>query len=239
MSTKVVDKFMVRTFINDSNVRQQVGNEFLCLTDLQNAYNLLRLTDSSLPEKRIVDYFIIDNEMRMLSSLLVENDVIDKNMLNQVYEEMKINGCIKTLKKYNVYKTTGRGDNKIVICDPYIFVSVAMWINPDFKAKCIKWIGDQLIIQRIECGERFITLTDAISQYIVPKLESDTAKKFIYSNCAKLLNKKIFNKHDDDLRQLATKDQLKQLRDLQVKVATLIEVGYLNTYDDIKKYLSL
>jgi hypothetical protein len=174
----------------------------------------------------------------MLASLLAETGYIDKKQISSFYENITKQGAIKVLKELNAYSTKGRGADRKVFTDPYIFVSVAMWINPDFKAKVIKWVGDQLIVNRIEAGSYFTKLTDAIKDKIVPSLNAKESK-YIYSSCAILLNKSVFGKHEDNLRQTASKEELAKLRDLEVEVSTLINVGYLKSYIDIKNYLKV
>ena len=52
-----------------------------------------------------------------------------------------------------------------------------------------------------------------------------------FAKIAKALNYVVFGKHDENLRQLATKEQLKELSDLQSKLAFSIDMGYIRTAD--------
>ncbi len=228
---------MRREFINGHTVGQRIDNEMLCLTDLQSAYNALRETDKTLPEKQLSKYFENSYEQRMLASLLAESGYITQKEISAFYGNMAKIGAIKVLKSLGAYSTKGRGANRKVYTDPYIFVAVSMWINPEFKAKVIKWVGDQLIVGRIEAGKNFIRLTDSIQLKIVPTL-TGKEKNTIYSRCAMLLNKKVFGVHDKNLRQLASREELAKLRDLEIEVSTLVNVGHLKSYSDIDNYLS-
>lgn len=55
-------------------------------------------------------------------------------------EYVKENGITKVLKQLHLYRMTGRGENRKVMCNPYIWVLVAMEMNPILYAKVVGWI---------------------------------------------------------------------------------------------------
>lgn len=69
--------------------------------------------------------------------------------------------------------------------------------------------------------------------------ETSSGRKFLFSNFAKLLNKKVFGEHNDNLRQTATQEQLSELNRLESNMSALIKVGFIKTYQDAKNYLEL
>jgi len=122
------------------------------------------------------------------------------------------------LKKYGVYKTTGRGVNKTTWCNPYIWVLVAMEMNPELYASVVSWLTDKLIINRIEAGNFYKGFTDNIRDW-----------KPNYAKIAYYLNLIVFGKHELGIRNNADETQLKLLADTQNKLSFAIEMGYIKT----------
>ena len=46
-------------------------------------------------------------------------------------QDIETQGIIKVLKNCGAYKTTGRGKNKTVFCNPYVWALVALELNPE------------------------------------------------------------------------------------------------------------
>jgi len=228
---------MEREFFG-SVIHQRIDNEMLSVSDLSKIYEGMR-EEKGWPEKPLHRFFDKDRSgnSEFIVELVKEGNLVKDHFRTfmEVYEKK---GVLKALKEFGLYKMVGKGEERSVYCHPYIFVSIAMWLNPSFRAKATIWIADQLIVNRIEAGERYNALSSAIHDHIVPLINSDVAKKFIYSNFAKLINKKIFGKHADDLRQIASKEDLKELTRLQEKLITLIEVRYIKSYQEAKEYIS-
>lgn len=231
------NKIMEREFFG-SVIHQRIDNEMLSVSDLSKIYEGMR-EERGWPEKPLHRFFDkTKNDNTAYITELVREGKLIKDRYRTFMDVVEKNGVLKALKEYGLYKMTGKGSERSVYCHPYIFVAIAMWMNPTFRAKATIWIADQLIVNRIEAGERYTALSTSIHDHIVPSIKSDTGKKFIYSNFAKLINKKIFGKHADDLRQVASKEDLKELTRLQEKLITLIEVGYISNYWEAKEYIS-
>ncbi len=228
-------KFMLRKLMT-GDVRQSIENGMLCLTDLGKIYEKERLKNGWV-EKDMSLFFNNKSEKEYIFEILELQGYFVKHNKLSFMEIATKQGFLKALKWLEVYQTKGRAENKAVFVNPYIFVGVAQWLNPRFRAYVTIWVTDQLILNRIEAGERYNDLCKAISEYILPNLESENAKKFIYSNFAKLVNKKVFGEHKDDLRQIASKEDLRKLKDLEIEMITLIKVGYISNYQDAKNYL--
>lgn len=229
------DKLMERPLLNGI-VRQRVDNGMLCLSDLTEVNDdICALKGFKI--RRVRDFFMNESEREYITELLELDGVFMKAEKSAFTEQAKNKGLISALKSIGKYSTKGRGDNKSTYCDMYIFVAIAQWLNPMLRAYVTKWVTDSLILNRIEAGNNFNMLCSTISDKIIPTLESENAKKFIYSNFTKLINKKVFGRHDNDLRQIASKEQLSNLNKWETKLTTLIEVGYISNYQEAKEYI--
>jgi len=195
-------------------IRQETKTSMLNLSDLREAYTHGRVL-RGWSDKRIEDIFqSIDNHER-LYYLLEKQDFVNTG-ITVFMEEMK-KSPTKTLKKYGVYKTTGRGENKSTWCNPYIWVLVAMEMNPELYANVVSWLTDKLILNRIEAGNFYKGFTDSIREW------NPNYPKIAYA-----LNQIVFGKHEIGIRNNATEDELKLLTDIQKKLSFAIDMGYIN-----------
>lgn len=232
------NKLMERPLMG-ANVRQRIEDEMLCLTDLAKIYEAERI-ENGWVEKRLNEFFINKSEIEYIIEILSLQNVFINTGKIVFMEKVKKQSLISALKSIGQYKVTGKGANKITFCNPYIFVAVAQWLNPKFRAQITMWVTDSLILNRIEAGTQFNELCNVIKNKIVVALPEDSnSRKFIFSNFAKLINKKVFGKHETNLRQIATKEQLLQLARIEGKLSALIDFGSITSYQAAKEYLQL
>jgi hypothetical protein len=200
-------------------VRQQTKEGMLNLSDLQEAYTIARVKNGWV-EKNISR--IMENDKETLFYLLEKQGIINIPMCSFI-ESINNQGFAKYMKTLGVYKTTGARNTKTVWVNPYIWVMVAMELNPIFKAEVIGWLTDSLIINRIEAGNFYKELSRAMSKF----------KDVNYVQVAKALNYCIFGKHETGLRNLATKEELKELERLESRLAFAIDMDYIKTFDEL------
>ena len=229
------NKLMERPFFNGI-IRQRIDNQMLCLSDLDNMYEKLRV-ENGWREKQLSKFFENKDEIEYVVELLDLQGVFIESKKLLFIEQVDNQGLLKTLKSIGKYEMKGRGENRRIFCDPYIFVAIAQWMNPRFRAYVTMWVTDSLILDRIDAGVMYKDLSTSIKDNIIPNL-SDNGKRFIFSNIAKLVNKKIFGRHEDNLRQMASKDQLRQLQNTELVLSEFIKAGVLNNYQEIKEYLN-
>lgn len=122
-----------------------------------------------------------------------------------------------------VKSRASRGDNSGTWMHPYLFVKFAMWLNPRFEVKVVKFVYDELIKFRTTAGDNYNVLARSIAA--LPDVD--------YSQVARGLNWIIFDKHERDIRNTATPKQLQALDDLQRKLAFSVEMGYIRTFPDL------
>jgi len=116
-----------------------------------------------------------------------------------------------------------RGKNGGTWMHPYLFIDFAMWINPTFKVKVIKFVYDELIKSRHEAGDTYPLLTSSIV-----KLNGHN-----FREVAIALQWIAYGKAGKNQRQTATESQLKILSDIQTKLAFAIDMGYITSFHDL------
>jgi len=209
-------------------IRQETKTDFLNLSDLQEAYLHARVKNG-WSDKRIDHILTYNNNIYRIYYILFEQKIINVS-LDTFIENVENVGFLKYLKKLEVYKTTGARQNKTTWCNSYIWVLVAMELSPAIYGKVVVWLADKLITNRIEAGNFYKDLSRAISKF----------ENADYIKMAKALNYKIFGRHETGIRNLATKEQLEKMFELERYIAKAIDMGHLKNFDDciveIEKY---
>lgn len=106
---------------------------------------------------------------------------------------------------------------------PYLFIDFAMWLNPKFKVKVIKFVYDLLIQYRINTGDMYVGLSKSLSKM----------SGVDYSKIGKALNYIVFNEHEKGRRNRANEEQLKELYELEKQISFMIDHGWINTFQDV------
>jgi hypothetical protein len=185
--------------LNGVKIRQNHKTGFF------NANDLLELHNSKNGVQKSLDKYLDTKSFKEL-----ENAVIKDHILNTP----------KTGELDFSPIETKRGKYGGTWMDPYIFIDFAMWLSPEFKLTCIKWIFDKLIMFRDECGDGFKAVNEALFN------QKPNLPHWEYANEAKMINKLVFGNPDKGQRNSASEDQLGLLKSLQKADIKLIEQGY-------------
>ena len=133
------------------------------------------------------------------------------------------------LKGLGVWKTTGRGANKSVTADPYIWVLLAMELNPMIYAKVIIWLTDTLVFDRIEAGTEYKPMNGAIKSVL-----GGNPDQAVYIKVARAINKKVFGQHQSGgMRNLASAKELRKIADIEKFITNIISQKLIQTEDQI------
>lgn len=200
-------------------IRQDTKNGFLSVTDLQDAYFRARIK-KGWSDKRISDILSNNESAERLFYILQKQEMI-KATFTAFMEEVKKTSLVKVLKKYGAYKTSGARENKHTSCNPYVWVLLAMELNPELYATVVMWLGDNLITNRIEAGDKYNELCRAASKF----------KDVDYATMGRALNYIVFNEHAKMLRNKATQEELKEIDNIQKSLAFAINMGYIKSFD--------
>lgn len=190
------------------NIRQDSLNKFFNANDLIVVYN-----EKNNSGKRVQDYF--DNEAtKRFMEVLLQSEI--ENSADR--------------REFEIVKTK-RGKNGGTWMHPYLFIDFAMWLSPEFKVTVLRWVYDNLIKLRIEAGDSFKEVNEALFN------NAPNSPPFVYSNEAKMINKLVFGSPDRGQRNDATEEQLATLKALQKADAKLISQGldYFNRYEKLKE----
>lgn len=178
--------------------------------------------------QRKMDEFLLSKETsQFIEALIAEerNNSLGENspkIDNQVFKKSKVKEKGKI----------GRPKEQVWM-HPFLFIRFAMWINPRFEVKVIKFVYDEMIRYRNDAGDAYKELSSAVMK-IVPKDFMPKAMQKI----GEALNWVVFNAHEKMLRNKhGDERKQRELWQLEKKIADLIDEGFINDFDNVIKYL--
>lgn len=205
-------------------IKQKTKEQFLSVTDLQRSYETARW-QYGWTDRRVNDILQGRAVQERVYHLLFESGKI-KATLPAFMGMVENEGIVKVLKGLGTWSTTGRGSEKAVYCDPFVWMLLAMELNPMIYAKVVIWLTDSLIMDRIEAGSEYMPMNAAIKSII---------KAPDYAKYAKAINVKVFGQHQTGMRNLACAKELRKIADIEKFIINAISLGWLKTEDSIIK----
>ena len=198
---------MIR-WIGNLEVQQRTKDGMFNATALLKQWN-----ESSGDKKEVTKFFENENTKAFIPALMEEEKL---NTQNSAY-----------LKS--------RGKNGGTWMHPFLFVKFAMWLNPRFEVKVIKFVYDEMIKYRNEAGDAYKELGAAVSK-IVDKSFMPVAM----SNISKGINYVVFGDHYSLIRNdKGDEGMQRELFAMERKVADLINDGFIKSYDNAMNYLRM
>jgi hypothetical protein len=221
MKTNIIMKSNDDRSLFGTIIRQETKTGFLNLSDLQHCFNQVRI-QKGWTNKQIPELISRKENVERIFYILKTQGVINID-LPMFMEVVENKGIARTLKSFGEYRTTGARETKTTFINPYIWVLIALELSPEFYAKAVFWVGDKLIINRIEAGNFYKFLTSAIRKF------NPSGEQYIL--LAKALNYIVFDRHEAGIRNMASSSELKELEDLEKKMAFAIDMGYVNSFE--------
>lgn len=117
-------------------IKQNTRDSFLSVSDLQKAYEVARW-QHGWSDRKIADIMQTIEFKERVFYLLKNQGVIKTDIMGFI-EMVNSEGIAKVLKGLGVYKTTGARNTKTTYANPYIWILLAMELNPMIYAKCFE-----------------------------------------------------------------------------------------------------
>lgn len=193
----------------DFTVEQRTKDGYFCLTGLLNNWNLKMGT-----KKELKDYF--DNKAT-------------QEFVKALADEENLHGDKSPYVKSKARLDRGGG----TWGHPLLFIDFAMWLNPHFKVKVLKFVSDQMLTYRNEAGDAYKQLSSAMSKICTPH----QMKRYM-PILGKGINYIVAGRHEHQLRnEYGTEEKQKEYFELEKQVAMLVNEGFLRTPEDVANYL--
>lgn len=226
MKTNVILKSVDRNLFGVTIKQNTIDGQMLSVSDLQKAYDKARFMHG-WSERRIERVTKTKNFQERLYYTLLELDLI-KTPISVFMEMVQKEGVTNVMKGLGVWKTKGRGENRSTYCNPYIWVSIALEMNPMIYAKVVIWLTDKLIINRIVAGSEFLPMTRSISSVV---------KNPQYWKYAKSINLKVFGRHEKGIRNKASQEELQKISDIEKFIVQSIEIGVIQNENHLNRVI--
>ena len=213
---------MVR-YIDNFSVVQRTKDGYFDGSELLRQWNAVKGN-----EQRKMDEFLCSKSTLKFIDALIQED----NECGLGENSPKIDNQVVKKSKVKIKGAIGRPKEQVWM-HPFLFTKFAMWINPRFEVKVIKFVYDEMIKYRNDAGDAYKELGNAVSK-IVPKDFMQIAMPKV----AEAINWVIFNHHEKNLRNKKGEESL--MRDLfafEKKLADLINEGFISTYENLMLYL--
>lgn len=176
--------------------------------------------------KKITEYLRLKETKEFVKALLEEPEFKGEN------SHLLESADYKDFPKSIVVVT--RGKNGGTYMTPLMFLDFAMWLNPMFKVKVLKFIQDEMIKFRNLSGDAYPTMCKAV-RTILP---DDVFKEKI-KDLARSLNIIVYGKHESEIRnKVADESKLRELYELERNIAQWINIGIVSNYQSLKKALT-
>lgn len=176
-------------------IHQRTKDGMFNATSLAKQYN-----KENKSKRNVADFLRLDKTKEFINALELE--------MNDMGKHISISKGGKDIKKQGTWMS------------PLLFIDFAMWLNPTFKVKVLKFVYDELIKNRHNAGDNYLTLSSSGAKL----------KGYNYAEVATALNWIVFGKKGKELRQSATQEQLCELNELQTKLSFAIDMGYIKDY---------
>lgn len=204
----ITNQFMLRK-MGDFEVIQRTGDSFFNATRLLKEWNL-----KSGIERKMDNYFNSEKTKEFI------NTIMDRENLH-------------TPKMVYVKSRASRGDKSGTWMSPILFLDFAMYINPSFKYDAIRFIYDKMIEYRNKAGDAYKLLATNVQKVVDANFMPIAMRRI-----GEAINWIIFNCHEKDLRnKFGSEEKQNELYQFEIKVATLIDEGFITSYDELIKYL--
>lgn len=195
--------------MGDFHVEQRTKDGMFNATDLLKQWN-----QNSGQQKDIAHYFENSSTEEFVNALISEEKFTSRN---SVYVKSKAR--------------MDRGGGTWM--HPIMFIDFAMWLNPAFKVKVIKFVYDQMLKYRNDAGDAYRELSSAINS-IVPSTFMPQAMRKI----GEALNYVVFNEHESMLRnKKGSEESMRELFELERRLAENINDGLITNFEQTINFL--
>lgn len=215
---------MVRNIENFS-VTQRTSDVFFDGSELLRQWNA-----SDGHARRRMNEFLDSPKVRDFINALADDESHRRKTVNAVNQQVTEADLIIHVK--GRMGKNGRTPDKVWM-NPILFIKFAMWINPTFEVKVIRFVYDEMIKYRNDAGDAYRDLSSAIGK-IVP---ADFMPKAM-QKVAEALNWIVFGCHEKMARnKYGDESKQRELYQLEKKIADLINDGFIKNYDSLINYL--
>lgn len=190
-----------------------------------NASILMKQWNNDSGQKKNVNHYLDNSSTKEFIQAIINDD---DNIRNS---EKPTNHVLTKSKS----KTNKDGSKEVgeIFMSPLLFIDFAMWLNPAFKVKVLKFVYDQLIKYRNDAGDAYNEMTSSIKKIVQPHFVSDAIR-----NVAKAINHVVYGNHEKGMRnKVGEENKTRELYEIERDISKLIDNGFITSYEQLLIYL--
>ena len=136
-------------------------------------------------------------------------------------------GDIRLIKEIGGSNTSKGKTSGEIWVHPYLFIKFAMYLNPRFEVQVIKFVYDELISLRCDAGDNYTHLMKRVYGFT----DCD------FGRVAIAINWVVFNEHCKQRRDSGNLAQIKELRQLESTLCSMIDTGLVSSQMELIEVL--
>ena len=136
-------------------------------------------------------------------------------------------GDIRLIKEIGGSNTSKGKTSGEIWVHPYLFIKFAMYLNPRFEVQVIKFVYDELISLRCDAGDNYTHLMTRVYGFT----DCD------FGRVAIAINWVVFNEHCKQRRDSGNLEQIKELRQLESTLCSMIDTGLVSSQMELIEVL--
>lgn len=168
---------LMKRRMGNIDVTQRTKDGFFCASELLKQWN------EGNNHKKNVNHYLENSKTKEFIKALINDD-------DQIRNSEKPINQILIINKSRTNKD-GSKEAGAVWMSPLLFIDFAMWINPSFKVKVLKFVYDEMIKYRNEAGDAYNKLGSAVSKIVRKDFMPQAMQKV-----GEALNWIVFNEHE-------------------------------------------
>ena len=213
------NQIMIRP-MGDFTVSQRTKDGYFDGTELLRQWNNVE----GNPRRQMSKFLESDNTSEFLKALAEDESHRAKMLIGENQLLIKVKG--RNTKE-------GKTPDKVWM-NPLLFIKFAMWINPRFEVKVIRFVYDEMIQYRNLAGDAYPAMCRAVCSI----LPGDIFQKKI-KDLAKSLNIIVYGKHESEMRnKIGDEAKIRELYELELQIAQWIDLGFIKDYNSLKSTLT-
>jgi hypothetical protein len=175
-----------------------------------------KLFDSEISQKSKSEFFSATDLVRAGNKWRINNNMQPFNMSEWLQQKTTKEFINALENKYGTVKISGKGRGKHTWVHPFLFIDMALAINPQLKIEVYDWLYDHLLKYRNDSGDSYKRMCGALYENMTNKRE--------FQNYIKEVSREIRKACGVEDWQTATENQL-ELRDkIHDNIALLSDV---------------
>lgn len=207
---------------------------FISITDTIKVLNEKRESKGLSPKKigDVLESDFVNERIIELAKKLNTNKIWTATYTTLKKPDFRVKSLID-LRRVGLARKKGKDADQTWFIDPYLYVLVAMELDPEIYANVIIWLTDGLIKNRNDAGDAYVRMSAALWELLG---HPDDFKDYI-SKVAEAINWIVFNEHYEGRRNHVSMDELGDIIALENLVGMNIEEEIFKSFDDVIKFL--